>query len=287
MVLNRRILAGLFGLFILVAVSSCKSKFEKIKTSNNIGQIYQEGIKYFNEKKYAKASSLFEMVKTHYRARPEAEDLYFYIAETSFKMKDYATARYHYEEFSSNYPNSVRAEQARYLGAYCLYLESPRSSLDQRSTERAINALQLFMNYYPQSEKVAEATALIDDLRGRLETKAFENAKLYLDMGLSDDYRAAVIAFDNALREFPDSKYAEEMEFLSIKAQYLFSTNSTDRRKVERFNEMLEFYDNFAMKYPESKFLKEADGYRRNAERAIQDLQKTNAQEIETLDAKL
>jgi outer membrane protein assembly factor BamD len=279
MVLNRRIIAALFGLFVLITVVSCKSKFEKIKTSNNIGQIYQEAIKYFNARKYEKAGTLFELVKTHYRARPEAEDLYFYIAQNSFNMKDYATARYHFEEFSSNYPNSARAEEARYMGAYCLYLESPRSSLDQTYTYRAINALQLFINYYPASERVGNATELIDELRDRLERKAFENAKLYLDMGLQDDYRAAVIAFDNVLRDFPDTKYAEEMEFLSIKAQYLYAVNSFNHRKEERFNQMLEFYDNFVMKYPESRFMKDADQYRRNAEKGIEDVKRLRQQQ--------
>ena len=274
MVLNRRIVAGLAGIIVFLFVIGCKSKFEKLKTSNNIGQVYQEAIKYYESKKYSKALDLFELVKVHYRGRPEAEDLYFYIANTSFLMKDYTSARYHFEEFSSNYPNSPRAEESRYLGAYSLYLESPRSSLDQMSTERAINALQLFINYYPNSERTDDASKLIDELRVRLETKAFENARLYLDMGLQDDYRAAVIAFDNALRDFPDTKYAEEMEYLSIKAQYLYASNSRLRRQQERFGEVLEFYDTFVTNFPESRFQKDAENYKRNAERALVDVKR-------------
>src|SRR5690606_18956517 len=94
---------------------------------------------------------------------------------------------------------------------------------------------------------------------------AFTNAKYYLDMGLQDDYRAAVMAFDNVLIEFPDTKYAEEMEFLSIKAQYLYASNSLLHRQEERFNEAIEFYNRFASSYPESKFMKEADALRQSA----------------------
>src|SRR5690606_29525903 len=104
------------------------------------------------------------------------------------------------------------------------------------------------------------------------------NAKLYLDMGLSDDYRAAVIAFDNVLREFPDTKYAEEMEFLSIKAQYLYANQSSHRRQEERFEEALDMYNNFISAYPESKFRKEADQLKRNAESGIERARKYTSQ---------
>src|SRR5690606_34098877 len=126
------------------------------------------------------------------------------------------SARYHFQDFVEYYANSPRAEECRFMAAYCFYLEAPRASLDQEYTYRAIESLQLFLNIYPESERAEEASNLIQELRDRLVAKAFANAKLYLDMGLMDDYRAAVIAFDNALRDYPDTKYAEEMEFLSV-----------------------------------------------------------------------
>src|SRR5690606_35842674 len=145
---------------------------------------------------------------------------------------------------------------------------------DQEYTYRAIEALQLFINLYPDSDRAQEAAGLIDQLRDKLETKAFNNAKLYLDMGLQDDYRAAVIAFDNVLIEFPDTKYAEEMEFLSVKAQYLYAEQSHPRRQEERFGKALELYDSFIIDYPESKFRKEADQLKRDAEKGLVQAQK-------------
>jgi len=155
------------------------------------------------------------------------------------------------------------------MGAYCYYLESPKSTLDQEYTYRAIEALQLFINLYPSSERAKEAGKLIQDLRDKLEKKAFTNAKLYLDMGLQDDYRAAVIAFDNVLRDFPDTKYAEEMEFLSIKAQFLYADQSSLRRQEERFGEVIDLYNNFVSSYPESRFRKDADQFKQDAEQRI------------------
>lgn len=271
---NMRHILMFAGLLVLSTAVGCKSKFEKLRTSSNIALKYQEAIKYYENKKYSKAQVLFEDLSQRFRGQAEAEDLTFYSAYTSYRLKDYTTARYHFGQFASNYPNSARAEEARYMSAYCYYLESPRYSLDQEYTFRAIEALQLFINLYPESERVQVAEGHIAELRDRLEKKAFLNAKLYLDMGLMDDYRAAVVAFDSALRDYPDSKYAEEMEFLSIKAQYLYGINSTVRRQQERLEEALDLYTRFNANYPESKFMAEAAELKNQAESKIEDAKK-------------
>ncbi|SFC01043.1 outer membrane protein assembly factor BamD [Parapedobacter composti] len=274
MFINRRIVAWAAGMFLVVVVAGCKSKFEKLRASNNVAQKYQEAIKLYNSKKYSKALILFEDLTNRYRGQAEAEDLYYYTAYTNYYLRDYTSARYHFKQFTDIYPNSARAEECRYMGAYCYFLESPKVGLDQDYTYRAIEALQLFINLYPNSERAEEAAGLIQQLRDKLETKAFNNAKLYLDMGLQDDYRAAVIAFDNVLREFPDTKYAEEMEFLSIKAQYLYANQSRPHRQEERFDEMIDMYNNFVTAYPESKFRKDADQLKRDAEKGITEAKK-------------
>jgi len=271
---NLQKLFVVLALLIASTLSSCKSNFEKLRTSNNIGLKYQEAIKYYENKKYSKALVLFDDLNQRYRGQAEAEDLLFYLAYTNYRLKDYTTARYHFGQFASSYPYSPRAEEARFMAAYCYYEEAPRYSLDQEYTLRALESLQLFLNLYPESTRVEEAEKLIEDLRDRLEYKAFQNAKLYLDMGLMDDYRAAVIAFESALRDYPDSKYSEEMEFLQMKAQYLYGSNSTFRRQEERFNEVLDMYSRFSVNYPESKFLKEATEIKNDAERGIESAKK-------------
>lgn len=284
MFLNRRIGWAILCMVFVLFAGGCKSRFEKIRTSNNIAQKYQEAIKYYDNKKYSKALVLFDDLANRYRGQSEAEDLYYYIAYTNYRLRDYTSARYAFNEFVRSYSFSPRTEECRFMAAYCYYLEAPRYSLDQEYTYRAIESLQLFINLYPDSERAEESAELIQELRDRLEEKAFTNAKLYLDMGLMDDYRAAVIAFDNALRDFPDTKYAEEMEFLSIKAQYLYANNSTIRRQEERFGEAIDLYNRFVSAYPESKFLREAESFKRDAERGIREAQQKMAQFSGTTD---
>jgi len=269
MFLNRRIPVILALCFATLFFVSCKSKFEKLRNSNNITVKYQEAVKLYEKGKYSKALILFDDLAGKYRGRAEAEDLFYLIANANYKLRDYTSARFHFKNFANTYPNSPRAEECRYMAAYCYYVESPRSNLDQENTRKAIDELQLFVNYYPESERAVKAGELIQDLREKLEKKAFDNAKLYYNMGLSDDYRAAVIALENVLRQYPDTKFAEEIEFLMLKSQYLFADNSRVHRQEERFNEAIDYYNSFSEHFPSSKFKSEADDLKKNADKKI------------------
>ncbi len=271
---NKRILLLSVSLFLAFSITGCKSKFEKLRLSNDTGKKYQEAIKLYNNKDYNKALTLFDALVQKYRGMAEAEDLYYYYAYTNYHLKDYTTARYHFKVFADTYPSSPKAEECRYMSAYCFYLESPNYSLDQENTLKAIEALQLFINLYPKSDRVAEASRLIADLRGKLETKSYANAKLYLDIG---DYQSAVIAFRNSLRDYPDTKYAEEMEYLIIQAQYLYAKNSFVNRQESRYEEVIQLTDEFVEKYPQSQYVKPAQQYKKDSLAAIEDVKKNMA----------
>ncbi|MDO8992527.1 MAG: outer membrane protein assembly factor BamD [Daejeonella sp.] len=258
-------------LVIIIAFAGCKSKFEKLRASNDTAKKYREAVRLYEKKDYNKALSLFDDLVTKYRGTAEAEDLSYYFAYTHYKLRDYTTARYHFKTFADTYASSAKAEECRFMAAYCFYLESPTFSLDQENTIKAIEALQLFINLYPKSERVAEASKLISNLRDKLETKSYANAKLFLDIG---DYKSAVIAFRNSAREFPDTKYAEEMEFLTIRAQALYAKASFEIKQEERYNEAIQLYNEFVQNYPSSKYLKEAEDIKKSSEKAIIDVRK-------------
>ncbi len=269
MFLNRRIAAICAGMMFLLVFTACKSKFEKLRASNNIAQKYEEAVKLYEKKKYTKALVLFDDLRTKFRGQAEAENIYYYLAFANYRLKDYTSAAFHFKDFADVYPNSARAEECRFMHAYCYYLDSPRSTLDQANTRKAIDALQLFVNLYPESERSKEAADLIQKLRDKLELKAFANARLYYDMGLTDDYRAAVIALQNVLKEYPDTKYAEEIEFLTLKAQYIYASKSFFLKQESRFDDALDYYRSFASNFPNSKHMKEAESLRENSEKGI------------------
>jgi outer membrane protein assembly factor BamD len=270
------LLASVLALLI-ITLGSCKSKYEKLKASNDYAKKYQEAIKYYNQKDYNKALGLFEVLVERYRGRTEAEDLFYYYAFTNYKLKDYTSARYHFKTFADTYPSSTRAEECRFFSAYCYYLDSPIFSLDQDNTLKAIEALQLFINLYPKSDRVTEASKLIQNLRDKLETKAYANAKLYLTIG---DYQSAVIAFNNALRDYPDTKYGEEMEYLIVKSQYLYASRSLEYKQEERYTQTIAYADQFSEKYPSSKYVRETTGYAKDSKRGIDNAKRVLAEAL-------
>jgi outer membrane protein assembly factor BamD len=257
---------------IALTIAGCKSQFEKIRLSNDVAKKYQEAMKLYNKKNYSKAIILFEDLSQKYRGRAEAEDLNYYYALTLYKLRDYTTARYQFKSFADTYPTSKYAEECRYLGAYCYYLESPKSSLDQENNYKEIYSLQLLINLYHKSERVADYSKYIADLRAKLETKAFENAKLYYDLGAWDisNYKSAVIALKNAQIDFPDIKYAEEMDLLIVKSQYSYAKNSIELRQEDRYNEAITYADEFVESHPQSKLVDQAKALKKDSETGIE-----------------
>lgn len=253
-------------LLLIITLAGCKSKYEKLKASNDNAKKYQEAVKLYNKKDYSKALGLFEDLVARYRGRTGYEDLYYYYAYTNYKLKDYTAARYHFKTFADTYPSSPRAEECRFIAAYCFYLDSPTFSLDQENTLKAIESLQLFINLYPKSDRVTEASKLIQNLRDKLEEKAYANAKLYLTIG---DFQSSVIAFNNMLRDYPDTKYAEELEYLIIKGQYEYARVSNERKQEERYNQAIAYADQFTEKYPASKYQKDVANLKNDSEHGI------------------
>lgn len=239
----------------LLLLNSC-SKFQRHMKSTDMEAKYEAAVKYYEKKDYYHALQLFEELITVFRGTSKAEKSYYYYTYCTFYVDDYIMAAYHFNNFVQSYPVSPFAEEMQYMYAYCYYLDSPISSLDQTSTVEAIDKFQLFINKYPTSSKVEESNKRIDELRQKLEEKAFANAKMFYH---TENYKAAVISFANLLKDYPYTIYKEESLFLSLKSSYLFAMNSIDSKRVERMKLASEDYYKLVDNFPQSKYLREAE----------------------------
>lgn len=255
-------------LLMSVIFASC-SKYQKLLKSTDNEKKYDMAIQYFEDKDYYKAIQLFEQLQPYYRGTDKAEKIAFYNAYAYYEQKDYILASYYFKQFASGYPNSKNAEEAEFMSAYCNYLDSPPISLDQTTTRDAINTLQLFTNKYPQSTRVARANALIDELRFKLETKAIQIADLYFKL---DDHKAAIINYQNIVKDYPDSKYREKALFHIAKASYTYAQRSFAHKQRERFQQTADALDNFIANYPESTYKEEAIELREDTRKQLENL---------------
>jgi len=93
------------------------------------------------------------------------------------------------------------------------------------------------------------------ELHDKLVEKSYLSSMLYYKIG---DYKAAIVAIRNSLRDYPESKYREELMFHLLKASYLLADNSIESKRRERFQNALDEYYSFISEYPSSKYSMEA-----------------------------
>lgn len=249
----------LFFFSVLLLTSSSCSKFRKIQKSDDWKVKYEAAINYYERGEkgdYYKASVLFEEVLPLIRGSKEAEKAQFYYAYSHYYQKQYILSAHYFKTFSDTYSRSELAQEAMYMHAYSLYLTSPVVDLDQTSTYEAMQAMQTFINQYPQSEYRDDATEIIDALQAKLEEKAFENAKLYQKL---ERYEAALVAYENFENDFPGSSRLEDIKYLKVEVQYEYARKSTLRKQKERFNTTIDYYKDFIDTFPESKYIKDAE----------------------------
>ncbi len=239
----------------VILLNSC-SNYQRILKGTDMNLKFETAEKYFLKEDYYRSLQLLEELMVAYRGTEKGEKVYYYYAYCNYHIGDYVMASYHFNNFLLTYPNSTYAEEIQFMYAYCFYLESPVPSLDQSSSIDAINKFQLFANRYPKSPKVAEANNLIDELRMKLETKAYANAKLYFKTG---NYKAAVSALQNVIADYPATIYKEEIRYLVFRSSYLLATNSVESKFVQRMKDARENYLKLVDEFPQSKYLQDAE----------------------------
>jgi outer membrane protein assembly factor BamD len=241
----------------LFLFASC-GEYSKIVKSTDYEYKFKKGIEYFEDGEFARSGTLFQELINVFRGTSRADQVYFYYAKSMMGQKDYLMASQYFRTLIKEYPTSKFVEESQYLVGYCSYLMSPKVRLDQETTLTAIDALQLYINLYPFSQKVTEAQKLIDELQDKLVEKSFINARLYFDF---ENYKAAVIALENAIKDHPDSKYREDLLYMLLKSKFLLGLNSIQEKKEQRLSDALDEYFSFTDEFPESKYRKEVDRY--------------------------
>jgi outer membrane protein assembly factor BamD len=249
-------LKSILALTIISLIFSSCSRFQQLMKSTDMEAKYNAAVKYFEKKDYYHALQLLEELNTVYRGTTKAEMTYYYYTYCTYYIDDFTLAAYHFNNYVQSYPNSKYAEEMQYMYAYCYYLDSPVSSLDQTSTVDAIDKFQIFINRYPSSPRVAEANKMIDELRGKLERKAFDNAELYYR---TEQYKAAVVTYANAMRDYPSSIYRERALYLSFRSAFLYADNSVEGKKAERYRAAREEYLKLVDNFPKSRYLRDAE----------------------------
>lgn len=252
-------------LLLTLLVISC-SEFNKIAKSDNNELKKDAAISYYEEGEYLNAVMLLEDVLPFYKLSVEGEKLYYYYCKGNYELGDYYLASYYFRRFINLYPSSKYTEECQFLSAMCSVNNSPQYSLDQTETLNALDQLQIYIDMYPNSERMDTCNLIMDKLHFKLETKSFESAKLYYH---TENYKAAVVAFESLIVKYPNTSYKEDVLHYTVLSKYELAINSIESKKLERLHNTLKSYRKFVEEYPESDKISGLNGIKTRTEEAI------------------
>ena len=261
-------------------LTSC-GEYNKVLKCTDYEYKYEAAKSYFAQGQNTKAATLLEDLITILKGTSSGEESLYMLSMAYYNQGDYVTAAQYLNTYYTTYPRGKYTEQARFNAGRALYLDTPEPRLDQSSTVKAIQELQMFMEYFPRSERKAEAQNMIFELQDKLVEKDFLSAKLYYDLGdytgnssyssTGNNYLAAIITAQNILKDYPYTKLREDISMLILRARYDMAKASVDEKKEERMRDTIDEYYAFINEFPESKYLAEAEKMFKDASTYVKD----------------
>lgn len=267
-------------LFALVALAtSCKSQFELLLQSNDVDAKYKAAFEFYNKGKYSKAASLFESLSALTTATERDDTVGYYWGLSNYKFKDFYTAETNFERFIENFPRSPFVSEAKFLRLDCLYRSTLRYELDQTPTHKAIQAITEYIKENPDTQNMKVCQGMLKELNERLDTKAYEAAKLYYKM---EDYLASRVAFRNVIKDNSENIYRENILYYIAMSSYKYAHLSIPSKQKERYMTFVDDYYNFIGEYEKSVYRKELDNVFMRAQKQLNNRRLTKEQESAT-----
>jgi outer membrane protein assembly factor BamD len=260
----------LMTLLAVLLLTSC-GEYNKLLKSTNYEYKYEAAKSYFAKGQYTRAATLLNELIAIMKGTDKAEESLYMLGMSYFNLKDYQTAAQTFIQYYGVYPRGMYAELARFQAGKALFLDTPEPRLDQSATYSAIQQLQMFLEYFPNSAKKTEAQDMIFQLQDKLVEKEYLSARLYYNLGnyMGNNYLSCVITAQNALKDYPYTNLREDLSILILRAKYEMAVYSVEEKKADRYREAVDEYYAFKNEFPESKYIKEATRLFRSSEAAL------------------
>ena len=262
-------------------LTSC-GEYNKVLKSTDYEYKYEAAKSYFGKGQNTKAAAILEELITILKGTDKAEESLYMLGMTYYNQGDFITASHYFSTYYNTYPRGTYTEQARFYSGKALFLDTPEPRLDQSSTYKAIQELQMFMEYFPASNRHQEAQQMIFDLQDKLVMKDYMAARLYYDLGsytgnssystTGNNYLACIVTAQNALKDYPYTKLREDISILLLRAKYDMAKESVEEKKEERMRDAIDEYYAFKNEFPETKYIKEVENIYKDAKKYVKEI---------------
>ena len=272
--MKRNIIIILLTALVMSSCGNFTNLYKHKLKEKDYDYMYEAAKEYYVAGRYTQAITLLNDVITILKGSDRGEESVYMLAMSYLKNKEYSIAAQSFQQYYTSYPRGKYTERARFFADKALWISSPESQLDQTDTYTAIQELQLFLEFFPNSIYKEEAQNIIFEAQDKLVEKEFDAAKLYYNLGtyMGNNYQACVISAQNALKDYPYTKYREDLSLLVVKAKYAQAVHSVLSRRAERFRDAVDECYAFKNEYPESTNIKDVDEMLEKSEKILKDL---------------
>jgi outer membrane protein assembly factor BamD len=220
--------------------------------------LFQDGMRYFKEKRYARALDSFGKLKSDHPFSPQLTQAELMIGDAYYLNQQYPEAINAFKEFEAMHPSNENMPFVVYRLGLAYFDQFTSVDRDQKNTEIAKTYFETVVAKYPKSPYAAEAKDKLAKCNGYLAEHDFNVAQFYLQQ---EKYPAARDRFEEIVRKYRGTPAA---------AKSLFFLGESYRNEKNNVKAALA-YEALLQHYPESQFASQAKAQLARVEKERQD----------------
>ncbi|MGE5058559.1 MAG: outer membrane protein assembly factor BamD [Betaproteobacteria bacterium] len=207
--------------------------------------LYEEGMRSFNEKRYARAIDHFSKLRTDYPFAPEITQVELKIADAYYLNQQYPEAINAFKEYQSMHPTNENIPFVLLRLGQAHFDQFTSTDRDQKNTEIAKGYFENVISSYPKSPQAAEAKEKLAKCLEYLAEHEFNVAFFYFKQ---EKYPAARDRFEEIVRKYKDTPTA-------VKSLFYLGESYRNEKNLVRAGLA---YEALIEHYPETKFAADA-----------------------------
>ncbi|MEO5509975.1 MAG: outer membrane protein assembly factor BamD [Longimicrobiales bacterium] len=190
-------------LAVVIALSACAGGSTVKKVEPNA--LWQQAMDGLAAGKWTEATRLFERFTLEFPTDSRYQEARYHLSEARFGAKEYITAATEFARLSSDFPAGPFADDAQFKVCESYQRLSPDIELDQEYTQGAVDHCQVLLSYFPASEFVPRATAILAEMTDKLAHKLYWTGDYYFRRKA---YDPAIMYYELVAKTYPISAYA-------------------------------------------------------------------------------
>jgi outer membrane protein assembly factor BamD len=220
--------------------------------------LFDEGMRYFKDKRYARAIDNFAKIKSDYPFSPLLIKTELQMADAYYLNQQYPEAINAFKEFESMHPTNENMPFVIYRLGQSYFDQFTSTDRDQKNTEIAKAYFEAVLAKYPKSEFAADAREKLAKCNGYLAEHNFNIAQFYFQQ---EKYPAARDRFEEIVRRYRGTPAA---------AKSLFFLGESYRKERNNVKAALA-YEALIQHYPDNTFAAQAKSQLAQIEKEKQD----------------